>query len=411
MTAATRRAFVLSEGNRIMLSRRHFLSTAAAATAALTLRPQPRSCAAESQAKSTAVAPFGELIEIAGRPYNRGVAYGQRFAPQIRDFYKSEIEDVFVEKHFPKADLVNYAAACLRVIEDECPIIAEELAGMAKGTGLSVEEHVLITLHEELYHRGTIPAIPHCTAVGLTPPVTSGSTLIGQTWDWMTTVAGKSTMLHWRREEGPSLLAYAYPGLWVGAGMNSEGLALCWTSAELGKPHQQPRVGLPSYVFLTHLLHQPSLDAVKAVAMKNRHAGWFTFVMGDGEGRLLNVEGSPEGITCEDGQGQMVRIGFGSRERTVAVAGQKPTQHPRCGLTEAALRSHSEPHSADSLQGIFGDPRHQVCVGVNTVDMMVFDTTRRVARLSRGPDYGVHWHEYRFPTDEQDRAAGTTRSE
>ena len=59
-----------------------------------------------------------------------------------------------------------------------------------------------------------------------------------------------------------------YPGLWVGAGLNAAGLALCWTSADLGKNGIGARVGIPSYALLTHLLYQETL---KDVAAEARH--------------------------------------------------------------------------------------------------------------------------------------------
>ena len=57
-----------------------------------------------------------------------------------------------------------------------------------------------------------------------------------------------------------------------------------------------------AYVLLAHLLYQPTLDAAIEAAKRGRHAGWFTFVMADGSGRLLNVEGSPEGVACEEAE-------------------------------------------------------------------------------------------------------------
>lgn len=47
-------------------------------------------------------------------------------------------------------------------------------------------------------------------------------------------------MTLWKRAAGPSVLAYSYPGLWISAGLNSSGIALCWTSAALDVPG--PRV-------------------------------------------------------------------------------------------------------------------------------------------------------------------------
>ena len=369
-----------------MRSRREFLQVAAAGFVTGWALPS-RTASAESTVRS-----FGDAVVIAGNPRDRGRAYGRQYAEAIRQFLDREILTPFVSETQTKDSLLRYAGACMDVIRTECPIIADELEGMAEGTGLRVEEHVLLTLHEELYHRGNLPPISHCTAVAVGPKETAGSTFVGQTWDWMPSVAGLSSMVEWRREDGPSVLAYGYPGLWVGAGLNSAGLALCWTSAELGKKNQQPRVGIPSYVLLTHLLYQPSLDAVVGVAKRNRHAGWFTFVMGDGTGRLLNVEGSPERIACEEATGRLIRVGFGSRE----MAGEGAARHARCVSMDSLLDGTRAKTDLAAMKQNFGDPGREICVGKGTIDMMVFDTTLREAHMSRGPEYGESWRTYGF---------------
>jgi hypothetical protein len=374
-----------------MFTRRGFLQESVVGLGALACGVPARSLYA-----GPAVMPFGDAIVIAGTPRERGRSYGRRFEAAIREFLDREIYRAFEASAAAKEDLLRYAAACSRVIRAECPIIADELEGMAEATGLRLEEHVLITLHEELYHRGVLPPVSHCTAVAVGPPETAGPTLVGQTWDWMESVAGMSSMLQWSRDDGPSLLAYAFPGLWVGAGVNSAGLALCWTSADLGKPKQVPRVGLPAYVLLAHLMYQPSLDAVVEAAKRNKHAGWFTFVMADGSGRLLNIEGSPEGIACEEATGRLVRVGFGTRQMSATPAEKEIPRHPRCASVDALLDQTRGRTDLDAMQRNFSDPARGICVGKATIDMMIFDATNRTATLSRGPDYGVAWRQYHF---------------
>ncbi|MHB8864109.1 MAG: C45 family autoproteolytic acyltransferase/hydrolase [Pirellulaceae bacterium] len=343
------------------------------------------------------VLPFGEAVVISGSPQERGQAYGDRFATEIRYFFEHEIERAFVGKPSTHDDLLRYAAACWKVIERECPEIAAEMAGMSAGCGLSLEHTVLLTLHEELYHRGVLPPVPHCTAVAVTKPETrDGTTYCGQTWDWMPSVAGMSTVLRWRRAEGPELLAYGFPGLWLGAGLNSNGLALCWTSAELGKSGQSPRIGLPSYVFLAHLLYQENLDAVRDAALRHRHAGWFTFVMADGDGRLMNIEGSPEGIEVVESPGRLVRVGFGTHRMSGIPQGRVIERHPRCISVDTLFDPLKGDIQLSTLQSAFSDSSLGICAGPTTIDIMVFDTTRRTAYLSRGADYGIQWCEYRF---------------
>ena len=278
-------------------------------------------------------------------------------------------------------------------------VLHDELEGIAEGAAIKLEEVVLIMLHEELYHRGALPKVPHCTAVAVGPPLThKGETLVGQTWDWMESVAGLSRVVHWQRDEGPSLLAYGFPGMFCGAGLNSAGLALCWTSAGLGEKTRGVRVGIPSYVLLTHFLYQESLDEVIEEARRATNAGWFTFVMGDSRGRLLNIEGSPEKIAIERAEKLLTRVGYGSREMTGTPHNEPVKRHARCEQFDKLVNNGATRVDARGVQQLFENPKHEISVGKGTIDMMVYDTRSRTAWLSRGPSYRVAWKRFNFPT-------------
>jgi hypothetical protein len=109
---------------------------------------------------------------VAGTPSERGQSYGKQFREPIREFLDKEIYTAFVGKPSTKEQLLGYAAACGKVVRDECPTIAAEFQGIAEGSGLTFDEIVLINLHEELYHRTPLPAQGHCTAVAVAPPDT-----------------------------------------------------------------------------------------------------------------------------------------------------------------------------------------------------------------------------------------------
>lgn len=378
------------------LNRRAFLQNAglsAGAVAGAAMLPQW----AVAADKSPATGAIPPIAVITGTPRERGRMYGSRFKDAIHAFLDREIYQAFIQKPSPKNAMLAYAGACGHEVKQFSPEIHEELEGMAEGAELKVEEIVLITLHEELYHRGVLPKVDHCTAVAVGPPDTSDSnTYVGQTWDWMQSVFGLSSMLHWKRAAGPSVLAYSFPGLWVGAGMNSAGLALCWTSASLGDKALGARVGLPAYVLLAHLLYQESLDAVEQEAKRATNAGWFTFVMADANGGLCNVEGSPKELVVERSTGHVARVGFGSRGMTETAAGAKVARHARCGKMYSLLGDASGKITRQTMQHFFEEPSCAISVGRGTIDMMVYNTTQREAWLSRGPSYGTDWKRFTF---------------
>jgi hypothetical protein len=350
-----------------------------------------------AQSKDEAVPAFGPGAVIEGKAKERGIAYGKQFRTEIKEFLDKEIYAAFVGRPSTKEQMLQYASACAKVVRAECPLVVEEFEGIADGAGLSFDEIVLINLHEELYHRTDLPKHGHCTAVAVGPPDTGNKhTYVGQTWDWMKSVAGKSRVTEWRRGDGVSVLAYGFPGMPMGAGMNSEGIALCWTSAALGTKGKSPRVGIPSYMLIAHLLAQKDMDAVIREAKTNKHAGWFTFVMADGNGRLVNIEGSPERVVVEPAQGRLARVLYGSREMTGVKESDRVPLHARCQKIYDLLSETKGQNDLTRLKDYFADPHYKINVGKDTIDMMVFDTTARKAHLSRGTSYKVSWREYEF---------------
>ena len=60
------------------------------------------------------------------------------------------------------------------------------------------------------------------------------------------------------------------------------------------------------------------------------------------------------------------------------------------------LRGAAGKNDLATLRGFFQEPRHGIAAGKGTIDMMVFDTTARIAHLSRGPNYRVAWRSFEF---------------
>jgi hypothetical protein len=255
---------------------------------------------------------------------------------------------------------------------------------------------VLITLHEELYHRSVLPAPGHCTAIAAGPPHTSdGNTYVAMTWDWMASVFGLSSVVLWRRPEGPSVLGYGYPGFWVGAGLNSAGISLCWTSASLGENIDGggPRVGIPAYVLIAHLLYQETLDKVIAEARRAKPAGWFTFVLADARGELVSIEGSPKRLAVERTRGRLARVYYGTREMTNTPEGRPVALHPKCrqayGLLDAA-RGKLDHRGVEKILATSPITNNM------TIDLMIFNNSVRKAFFNRGPRGAGRWKEFSF---------------
>jgi hypothetical protein len=202
-------------------------------------------------------------------------------------------------------------------------------------------------------------------------------------------------MLLWKRQEGPSVLAYGYPGLWVGSGLNAAGIALVWTSAG-GFKAPKRSAGVPTYVLIAHLLYQPTIEAVVEEARRAARAGWFTFVMADSAGRLLNVEGSPEKLAIEQAKGSLVRVYYGTREMTGAPPEKPVPRHPQCQRMIDLIEAAAGKIDRLALQSFYADHQSTICKHFSTLDVMVFNTTAREAHVSRGPGCLGGWRRFSF---------------
>jgi isopenicillin-N N-acyltransferase-like protein len=334
------------------------------------------------------VKPEFALTSISGKPRERGQQYGARYQADIRAMIDREIFNRLIKPgRHTRDDLLRYAAACVREVKLFAPLIHDEMEGMAEGSGIGLEELMLLNLHEEVTRGGQLPKADHCTAIAVGPrPGEKGDTFVGQTWDWMESVRGLSNLLLWKRPEGTNVLAYAYPGLWVGAGLNSAGVALAWTSAGSGNP----RIGIPSYVLIAHMLYQDSLKGALDEARRAKHAGFFTFVLGDGEGNLANVEGSPQDLVIEMTRGSMTRVGYGSRKMTNTPEGKTPPQHARCEVIHRMFDARKGPLDRAAMEAAFAEK----IVGAACLDVMIFNTTKKEAILSRGPAHEPKWQRF-----------------
>jgi isopenicillin-N N-acyltransferase-like protein len=354
--------------------------------------------------------PDHTLTVISGKPRQRGKQYGRKFKDPIHAFLDKEIYQVCT-KHASRDKLLRYAGQCTKAVKEYSPTIAEELEGIAEGAGLKLEEAVLLTLHEETagHKDGALPPVEHCTALAAGPPDTrDGNTYVGQNWDWMASVYGLSSMLLWKRPEGPSLLAYSYPGLWVGAGLNSAGIALCWSWGD-GLGIKGPRVGIPSYVLIAQMLYQDTLAGALDEARRARHAGWFNFVLADAKGRVATVEGTPEKLVVQTHRGHTARASYACREILGGPKDKPLKLHPQCRRMFDLLAGSEGKLDKPTLQGFFADHKSTICKhpgfkrggGINesggfTVDSMLFNCTTREAHVSRGPGCSGRWKTFTF---------------
>lgn len=230
-------------------------------------------------------------IEVSGEPYERGKEYGNKVKGEIKDFVNYLLEE-FKEPDQSDDDILEHSHKYIPFIEDYSTPIHEELKGIAEGSNRTVEEIVLISLHEE---RGSFSSLAQsCTTFAVTGGTTKdGANLMGQTWDITPELCEKADpfLLQVERETGPNFLSYTYPGMMAGAGLNAEGIGISWNSV----PRLDFDYGVPTYVIIENVLRQNKIGDALSVVLQAKRAGCFNFVIGGPE-EIYSIEATPDEV-------------------------------------------------------------------------------------------------------------------
>lgn len=193
-----------------------------------------------------------------------------------------------------KQEIWTRASKYLPYIDEYSPTVADEIRGIAAGSERKLEEIAMLVCYYEIYDRLAFRS--GCTSFAITGRATvDGSTYTGQNWDDDVSWYWNGEMPVLLREEcdpSPNLLAYTYPGIPVGAGINSVGLALSWNTMH----SEEQQVGVPTYAITTEVLHQKRIGDALGAIIRAKRAESFNFVLADAEGEIYDVEATPSAV-------------------------------------------------------------------------------------------------------------------
>lgn len=232
-------------------------------------------------------------LKLSGSAYERGYKYGAECKTLIARMIEEEFYKEF-EGKLTKDQMLKHAKKYIPFIEDYSPEIAEELKGMADGSGRSYEEIVMVNALEE---REGFEART-CTAFAATGKATKdGQTYHGQNWDgfaWEWWGGEMGLLFIVKRKEGPDILNYTNPGILACAGLNSKGIGISWTSV----PRLEMKIGVPTYIIVAEILRQRTIgEALNAILRADR-AGCFHFIITD-ETEIYSVEATPRDVNID----------------------------------------------------------------------------------------------------------------
>lgn len=237
-------------------------------------------------------------IVISGDPLSRGTQYGAKARKLIEKSIGS------YQGHFLKSSGVTWKEALrfsktfLRRIKHFDETMADEIRGIAKGSGRTFEEILVLNLRTEILHGLQQPG-EGCTSLAVLPELTvGGKTLLAQNWDYLPWVAETMLLLQIDMREGPHVLTLVEAGQLARMGMNSQGHGICNNFILCEHDGKKMDQGVPTTFIRRKALSQEKYFDVLGTILHTPRSFSANYLIATSEdkGDAINIEATPEKV-------------------------------------------------------------------------------------------------------------------
>ncbi|MDF5731652.1 MAG: C45 family autoproteolytic acyltransferase/hydrolase [Rhizonema sp. PD38] len=212
----------------------------------------------------------------------RGEALGVLSRQTIKEFLQDGLAQInLIRTHpLPREKALAHALRYFDCLQHHLPLLAAEIAGLAKGADISLAEAMLLQCRREL-----IGWDEDCTLLAFHSP--EQGAVIAQTIDLSGHLAEHVGAVCYRHatRDGGDLLTWNYSGLLGYLGINAHGLAI-GINMVLAANWQ---IGIPPYLLVRHLLTLSTLDECLQEIARLPRASSRSLVLAQGE-QLINLE-------------------------------------------------------------------------------------------------------------------------
>lgn len=359
-----------------------------------------------------------ERAVLSGQPYERGVTHGDVFRTEIEtnaEFYFDHFADHGVDEE----TALTHAARFIELIEEMNGAYADEMRGVADGSGLSLEAVTLINVrHTILYSayatedsdgREAPVAADHtdgCTSFGVQPERTrSGNTLIGQNWDWQQPV--ESVIMDVRQDDGTNFIALTEAGMVGGKfGVNEHGIG--FVANGLSTPGDGTRIyRKPGHVRSREILEAERLDLALAPVLTEKRPTSRNYLIAHESGEMIDLETTPDDYSYLYPEDHLLTHAnhFERRDGVESILEQQ-IPHTLCrGMRIRRLLDRHDEISEETIKEVLRDHVHypkSICRHVSpddesishTNNSLIMDLCERRLLATDGPPCEAAYHEY-----------------
>src|SRR4030095_6927623 len=223
-----------------------------------------------------------------------GEQVGQIFAPLIGRHLDAWVDHVVRETGAPRHTVVAAAQPYAQSIQPHALFLGEELEGMARGSGIPLDELLVLQARAEVLRAKRPPQAPpeaqaaECNTLALGGRRVEGShVLIGQNVDLIPFLEEYGVIVRQHPREAPATLMYMTAGLLGHNGLNEAGVGVCANFVDDPGGWGE---GLPRYLLSRLALREESAETALAAAMRPPRAASRNLLVADAGGALLDGE-------------------------------------------------------------------------------------------------------------------------
>jgi isopenicillin-N N-acyltransferase-like protein len=232
------------------------------------------------------------VVRVEGSHYEAGFQLGT----QLKANLVNEVRELQGQDDW--AEFRAEAELFLQYSKQHVPEYVAEVQGAADAAGLEMVD-LFATLCEEIgdpnYHpeRG-------CSDLVASDVTRDGKVLVAHNNDTTPSIEDEVTIIHYRVDGEPEIVAVGYGGLGISVGYNSAGISL--TGNQLDSNDMRP--GVPRMLLVRKILAARNIVEAIAAATLQPRASNYNQVIADSNGEIYSIEGSAtdyEPLYAEDG--------------------------------------------------------------------------------------------------------------
>lgn len=235
---------------------------------------------------------FPHIVLRSADPYQRGLQYGTQAKSLIHQAVAG------YQRHFSKLQKVDWSALLKKsslyidlLKRDFAPEL-EEASGIAAGSGLSLEEILVLNCRYEFLKK----ASKECTSAAVLPEAVCGgeTTYLMQNWDYRPWVERHAVVLDIDDLNGTHIVGITEAGQLLRNGMNNHGIGLC--ANNLTSVFDSCEVGAPMTFVRRKALNCRSFEEARGVICSSSRGVSCNFLVASATGEAVDLEATPGGV-------------------------------------------------------------------------------------------------------------------